>query len=587
MSESIQTQGKTVNEAVSEALLQLGLRRDEVEIKVIEEPKSGLLGFIGGRPAKVMVRKKPAGRRGRGRDRRSEEKAHSLSGGRGGRGRGAGRSDGNEKDKEPRQEGRGGRGRGGRRGQKPRTDGNEPRAESRGKASGRQRGEPRAAARSDTPAEARNEGRNEPRKDSRGGSRNGRTRRGQQDGRQDNRQDNRQDKQQEARSQNRNDGGAERDAGPTVERRETRGTGRSRRGSRGRGRGRDNQRENQRDNQAPALDEQTSGSVKVVPETAAPERAPEASRNAETSNRKEKTNMTDDIKKTPGASAATDADQARLSAEAASTEAAAPAARAAETPTPVVKPKQKRNGWGGGLGSRLASKANPAVKAKPEKPKAVEVAAPRPAPAAARTDRDGDRARNDFRDQRSASAREEVIVSEVPASKYAKAIGEVTEENLDASLSELTSGMLARAGFPCDVEVLAGEYRQVRIASDDESAGLLIGRHGQTVDAVEHLVERMASNAVDDRVRMNLDINEYRRRRQDSLAERVADAVAQVRESGKAYHVEPMSARERRLVHLEVEPLEDMKTFTMVGSGGKYVVIAQEEEPETDAQNDD
>ena len=44
MSDSIQTQGKTVNDAVSEALLQLGLRRDEVEIKVLEEPKAGLLG---------------------------------------------------------------------------------------------------------------------------------------------------------------------------------------------------------------------------------------------------------------------------------------------------------------------------------------------------------------------------------------------------------------------------------------------------------------------------------------------------------------------------------------------------------------
>jgi len=175
----------------------------------------------------------------------------------------------------------------------------------------------------------------------------------------------------------------------------------------------------------------------------------------------------------------------------------------------------------------------------------------------------------------------------MPALKYAKAVAEVTEENLDAALSELTTGMLARAGFPCDVQVNEGEYRQVRIASDDDSAGLLIGRHGQTVDAVEHLVERMASNAIDDRVRMNLDINEYRQRRQDSLSERIADAVAEVRETGKAYHVEPMSARERRLVHLEVEPVDGVRTYTMVGSGGKYVVIALGDEADFDDQNED
>ena len=65
MSDSIQTKGKTVSDAVSEALLQLGLRRDEVEIKVLEEPKAGLLGFIGSRAAKVLVRKKPDGNLGR------------------------------------------------------------------------------------------------------------------------------------------------------------------------------------------------------------------------------------------------------------------------------------------------------------------------------------------------------------------------------------------------------------------------------------------------------------------------------------------------------------------------------------------
>ena len=58
MSDSIETKGKTVDLAVSEALLQLGLRRDEVEIKVLEEPRAGLMGFIGTRQAKVLVTKR-------------------------------------------------------------------------------------------------------------------------------------------------------------------------------------------------------------------------------------------------------------------------------------------------------------------------------------------------------------------------------------------------------------------------------------------------------------------------------------------------------------------------------------------------
>jgi spoIIIJ-associated protein len=112
------------------------------------------------------------------------------------------------------------------------------------------------------------------------------------------------------------------------------------------------------------------------------------------------------------------------------------------------------------------------------------------------------------------------------------------------------------------------------VVTDDSSARILIGRHGATVDAVEHLVERMASAAHGDRVRMNLDINNYRRRREDSLVSRVAEAVARVKASGQEYHLEPMNARERRIVHLETARTKGLQTFTIGEEGDKHVVIS-------------
>ena len=177
---------------------------------------------------------------------------------------------------------------------------------------------------------------------------------------------------------------------------------------------------------------------------------------------------------------------------------------------------------------------------------------------------------------------DEIIVEAVPATKYAEALAGVTEAGLNDALRELTSGMLVRAGFPCDVTVEDGEYRRVRIASDDEDdAGMLIGRHGQTVDAVEHLVERMASNAVDDRVRMNLDINSYRDRREEALIERADEAVAEVEETGRPYHFESMGARERRVIHLHVAEIDGVTTFTEFGGGGKHVVVALADDSES------
>ena len=57
MSDKLEIKGKTVDLAVSEALLRMGARKDEVKITVLEEPKSGFLGLLGNRQAKVLVEK--------------------------------------------------------------------------------------------------------------------------------------------------------------------------------------------------------------------------------------------------------------------------------------------------------------------------------------------------------------------------------------------------------------------------------------------------------------------------------------------------------------------------------------------------
>jgi spoIIIJ-associated protein len=167
-----------------------------------------------------------------------------------------------------------------------------------------------------------------------------------------------------------------------------------------------------------------------------------------------------------------------------------------------------------------------------------------------------------------------VIASGIAATDYAKPLASVDEAGQPALLTELTTGMLARAGFPCECDTIPGEYHAVKVSADEDSAGMLIGRGGSTAESIEHLVERMASSAAGDRVRMNLDINEYRIGREESLRGHAAEAVAEVRSSGEPYHMEPMDARERRVVHMATEALPDITTYTVIGSGGKHVVIA-------------
>ena len=175
---------------------------------------------------------------------------------------------------------------------------------------------------------------------------------------------------------------------------------------------------------------------------------------------------------------------------------------------------------------------------------------------------------------RSTSSSDETIAAGIAATDYAKPMTAVDEAGQPTLLTELTNGMLARAGFPCECETIPGEYHAVKVSVDEDAAGMLIGRGGSTAEAVEHLVERMASNAAGDRVRMNLDINDYRIRREEQLRERTAEAVAEVRATGEPYHMESMDARERRVVHMATESLTDITTYTVMGGGGKHVVIA-------------
>jgi hypothetical protein len=73
---------------------------------------------------------------------------------------------------------------------------------------------------------------------------------------------------------------------------------------------------------------------------------------------------------------------------------------------------------------------------------------------------------------------------------------------------------------------------------------------------------------------MNLDINNYRARRDDGLIIRARNAAAEARNTGERVELPPMHPRERRVVHLEIVDLDDLATYTVDGPDGKYVVVS-------------
>ena len=559
MNEKIETQGKSVDDAINEALLRLGARRDEVDVTVLDEPKGGFLGLIGARPAKVEVTRKRSSRRGQRRDNKPGE-GHDFGEGSGSSRRnrnsrnnrnGQGRNNTNRNER-PNDHAAASNSDQGNSKNKNQND-NQQRRQGRGRnnEAGNERDNSRNNSRNNNQNNQRNNSRNNEMKTERNNPRNNSRSKGNENNRRNNRNN--------ARN---NEPNTERDAAVKNERGETRSGNRpeSNSGRRPRNQRAHAPKQGQMETRPAQIQEQPVATP--IPQQEVPVVETKRPRTVRRERPARKKPVTKSVTAQP---------------------------REIEAPT-VLTPLRKTSQGGGESRPRDNYQSQADQQApRDNAPNQDRQSSDRGSERGGRNDRYNQRDRSNTRssdngycrdrnEHRAArvmnSAPDEIIATGISAGKYAKAVRDIDLEKINDTLNEMTTGLLARAGFPAECDVSDGEYRQVRVTTGDESAGMLIGRHGATIDSVEHLVERMVSNAAGDRVRMNLDINEYRTRRHESLLERVSDAVTQIRDNGKTYHVEPMNARERRIVHLAVEEFNDMRTFTMDSHRGRHVVIA-------------
>jgi spoIIIJ-associated protein len=132
---------------------------------------------------------------------------------------------------------------------------------------------------------------------------------------------------------------------------------------------------------------------------------------------------------------------------------------------------------------------------------------------------------------------------------------DVPEEDADAeelepaeALEELLEEVADGLGLDVEVEVEEGDG-VLRGCLRGEDVGLFIGRHGQTIDAVQHLAQRIVFPDGPSPVRVVIDADGYRERRAESLRAGAGEAAEEALRSGEPVQLEPMPASERRIVH--------------------------------------
>ncbi len=142
-------------------------------------------------------------------------------------------------------------------------------------------------------------------------------------------------------------------------------------------------------------------------------------------------------------------------------------------------------------------------------------------------------------------------------------------ELLEEVLREVTDGL----GLACEV-VVEQDADVLRGRVEGEDVGLLIGRRGQTIDAVQHLAQRIVFPGGRAAARVIVDADGYRERRAESLRAEADEAADEALRLRGPVELDPMPASERRVVHEYLRERGDVETHSEGEEPERYLVVS-------------
>jgi spoIIIJ-associated protein len=152
--------------------------------------------------------------------------------------------------------------------------------------------------------------------------------------------------------------------------------------------------------------------------------------------------------------------------------------------------------------------------------------------------------------------------------------GNLPEEPAERARA-IVDRVLEELDLEAEVEVEEDEDEiRVAIEGDDEELGLLIGRRGQTIDALQLVCYRAAFRGRQDRKRVTVDAAGYRRRRAETLERLAEQAAERALRNGRPVELESMSSNERRVVHNHLAERAEIETYSEGDEPERFVVVA-------------
>ena len=249
-----------------------------------------------------------------------------------------------------------------------------------------------------------------------------------------------------------------------------------------------------------------------------------------------------------------------------------------EVPDPVVEkvPEKPKSA----LGSASRSKPKAAPVKKPEAPKQAEAPKAEPVKAEApKVEKKAEAPKPPKAEKKSDAPKvkapkaekkpEPKVEKKVELAPYTPAEAGSVEEKIEIFIKGLLEHMDSKAVPQC--RKVDGNTYKVDLVGED--LGYLIGRRGDTLDAIQHLANYTVNRDVEGHIRINVDAECYREKREDSLRRYARKKAQQVLKARRRTTLEPMNAYERHVIHAALQDMENITTHSTGVEPNRRVVI--------------
>lgn len=163
----------------------------------------------------------------------------------------------------------------------------------------------------------------------------------------------------------------------------------------------------------------------------------------------------------------------------------------------------------------------------------------------------------------------------VPKERELVPVSEACMKQAEALAAEFINGLLEKMGVEGKTTTLAQlEVDQLRVSIEGPDMGPVIGRRGDTLDAIQYLTGLVLNNTLDEHVRISVDTENYRAKRAESLEKLARKMALKVQKNHRSMTLEPMNPYERRIIHATLQEFNGIITYSTGTEPNRRIVIA-------------